>query len=538
MSQPKAPLTTTTSSCPPASPRTHGCRPRKLRPGNRQLVHHVIAFIRPPGSKWLKDGPIGEAFVPKRGARSRQNADAAAGTKPPPWPVRNCWSAMHRDFRNRSSFPDKRGWFLRDPTSCSSCTTRPTESPATDQTKVGIVYCQGGAEAARGDPHRNTGALRHPARRPELRSEIRTSQLQDDSIAGLADAAHAPARQGFQYKPCIRPAKSRVLLKVPKYDFNWQLAYETQKPLLLPKGTRIECVAHFDNSPNNKYNPDPSKEVRWGDQSWEEMMIGWFGVAIDAKADPMTFVCRRQGFQEARVQEQRLDVQMRDGPRRPSRPQQTMKTILLGVSLAAALLAAAPPTFTKDVLPILQENCQGCHRAGEIGPMAFMNYEQVRPWAKAIKADVIARKMPPWFADPHYGKFANDRSLTEAELKTLVAWVDGGAKQGDPKAAPPPREWLEGWNINKPDMVIELPVEMKIPAKGTVDYQYILTPTTFKEDVWVQMVEVRSASPSVVHHAVVFIREPESKWLRNEIEPGKPWDRSAAAAQRGDLRRR
>lgn len=199
------------------------------------------------------------------------------------------------------------------------------------------------------------------------------------------------------------------------------------------------------------------------------------------------------------------------------------RVVLLAVLSASAIFAAAP-TFTKDVLPILQEKCQGCHRPGEIGPMAFMNYQEARPWAKAIKSAVATRKMPPWFADPHYGKFSNDRTLTQTEIDTIVAWADSGAKQGNPKDAPAPKTWVEGWNIQKPDRVIELPVEVKIPAKGTVDYQYILATPDFKEDVWVQMVEVRPSVPAVVHHAVVFIREPESKWLRGEIEPGKAWE--------------
>jgi Copper type II ascorbate-dependent monooxygenase, C-terminal domain len=201
-----------------------------------------------------------------------------------------------------------------------------------------------------------------------------------------------------------------------------------------------------------------------------------------------------------------------------------MKRFVTTLLLTAEMFAAPAPTFTKDVQPIVAEKCQSCHRPGEIGPMAFMSYDQVRPWAKAIKAAVATRKMPPWFADPHYGRFENDRSLTQKEIDMIVAWADGGAKQGDPKNAPAPRSWLEGWNISKPDMVIELPVEEKIPAKGEVDYQYILVRPDFKEDVWVQMVEVRPTVPAVVHHAVVFIREPESNWLRGEIEPGKPWE--------------
>src|ERR1700757_2329393 len=94
--------------------------------------------------------------------------------------------------------------------------------------------------------------------------------------------------------------------------------------------------------------------------------------------------------------------------------------------------------FYKDVLPVLQKNCQTCHRPGEIAPMSFMTYKDTRPWAKAIKTAVVSRQMPPWFADPNYGHFENDRRLSDAAIKTLVAWADGGAVEGDAKNAPPP----------------------------------------------------------------------------------------------------
>src|SRR5262249_36223170 len=112
-------------------------------------------------------------------------------------------------------------------------------------------------------------------------------------------------------------------------------------------------------------------------------------------------------------------------------------------------------TFNKDVLPILQDNCQTCHRSGEIAPMSLLSYKEPRPYAKAIKAAVISRQMPPWFADPKYGHFANDRQLTDAQIKTLVAWADTGTLEGDAKDAPKPRVFHEGWNI-QPDMIIEM----------------------------------------------------------------------------------
>ncbi len=198
-----------------------------------------------------------------------------------------------------------------------------------------------------------------------------------------------------------------------------------------------------------------------------------------------------------------------------------MKSLLCFLTALSAL--AAPPTYFKDALPILQSRCQECHRPGEIGTMPLETYEQTRPWAKAIKAAVVTKKMPPWFADPHYGKFVNDRSLSQNEMDTLVAWVDAGAPKGEPKDAPAPRQWMDGWSIPKPDLVLEMPVDIHVPAKGELDYQYVLVPVPFKEDVWVQMVEVRPTNRSVVHHAVLFVRDPQSKWLRGEIEPGKPW---------------
>jgi mono/diheme cytochrome c family protein len=103
-------------------------------------------------------------------------------------------------------------------------------------------------------------------------------------------------------------------------------------------------------------------------------------------------------------------------------------------ALAATTTGASNVTFNKDVLPILQKNCQTCHRPGEIGPMAFLNYEGTRPWAKAIKQAVLTKQMPPWFADPRYGHFANERKLSDADIKTVATWVDSGAPEGTAKA--------------------------------------------------------------------------------------------------------
>ncbi len=148
--------------------------------------------------------------------------------------------------------------------------------------------------------------------------------------------------------------------------------------------------------------------------------------------------------------------------------------------------------------------------------MPLTTYENVRPWAKSIRDAVRAKTMPPWFADePGEGaKFLNDRRLSEAEIKTIAEWVDAGAAKGDPRDAPPVRDWPVGWNLpgGPPDAIFEIPKPFEVPAKGEIEYQYFAVPTGFKEDKWAQAIEVRPGSRGVVHHVVVYIREPGSTW--------------------------
>src|ERR1700692_3138169 len=131
-----------------------------------------------------------------------------------------------------------------------------------------------------------------------------------------------------------------------------------------------------------------------------------------------------------------------------------------------------PPgvTCAKDVAPILRKNCLGCHRPGEAAPFSLLSYEQARPWAKAMKEAVRLKKMPPWFADPHYGSFSNDRSLSPKEIETIAAWAEAGAPEGNPKDMPTPARFVEGWSIPKPDVVFEFPQAYQIPATGTIEY--------------------------------------------------------------------
>jgi hypothetical protein len=188
-----------------------------------------------------------------------------------------------------------------------------------------------------------------------------------------------------------------------------------------------------------------------------------------------------------------------------------MKMILF-LALGAAPAGAgepAVPTFSREVAPILERRCQSCHRPGEVAPMSLLNYADARPWAESIKEQVVGRQMPPWHADPRYGRFQNDPTLSEEELRTLVGWVDAGAPEGDPKELPAARSWTPGWSVGRPDLVLSMKEEYQVPEKGVVPYRYFVVPTGFSEDRWVQAAEVRPGNRAVVHHILVFVLTPE-----------------------------
>jgi hypothetical protein len=166
-------------------------------------------------------------------------------------------------------------------------------------------------------------------------------------------------------------------------------------------------------------------------------------------------------------------------------------------------------TFNRDVAPIIFRSCAECHRPGEVAPMSLLSYKEVRPWARSIREVVVKKQMPPWLADPRHGEFSNDRRLSQNDIDTIVAWVDGGATEGDPKDLPAaPKFPGGGWSIGKPDVVFSMTEEFSVPADGTVDYKYFAVPTNFTEDKYVQFGEVKRGNPSVVHHVIVSVREP------------------------------
>src|SRR5687767_4455690 len=158
------------------------------------------------------------------------------------------------------------------------------------------------------------------------------------------------------------------------------------------------------------------------------------------------------------------------------------------------------PTFSKDVAPILFSRCVQCHRPGEIGPMSLLSYQDVRPWAKAIRSKVVAREMPPWGADPQYGRFRNDPTLSQAQIETIVAWVEAGAPKGNDADMPSAPSFSAGWLHGDPDLVLEMPIEFQVPAEGQVDVTNLYMKVPFNEDVFIKALEIRPTAPGVVHH--------------------------------------
>jgi mono/diheme cytochrome c family protein len=225
----------------------------EFRPGNRAVVHHIIGFIQEPGQRVSGDGGTGNFL---------------GGTAPGDPPN------IYTDGLAKRIPAGSKIIFQMHYT--------PNGEATKDRSSVGLVFAK--------EPVRKT-AMTGAAMNVQLRippgasaHEVKSSWTarEDVQLIGLMPHMHVRGKD-FLYTAVFPDGRSEVVLNVPRYDFNWQLAYKLAKPIALPKGTRIDCVAHFDNSSANKYNPDPSKEVRWGDQTWEEMMIGWFTYTRDAE---------------------------------------------------------------------------------------------------------------------------------------------------------------------------------------------------------------------------------------------------------------
>ena len=175
--------------------------------------------------------------------------------------------------------------------------------------------------------------------------------------------------------------------------------------------------------------------------------------------------------------------------------------LVFGASSTAS--AQGEVTFTKDVAPILYENCVSCHRPGELAPMALRTYAEVRPWARLVKEQVVGRKMPPFFSDARHGYFKNDTRLMQSEVDTIAQWVDAGAPQGDPNLLPEVPTFTDGWQLGEPDMIVTFPL-VEVPATGDDYYPDLTLTLDLPENRWIRAIEVRPSNRKVTHHQVIF----------------------------------
>jgi peroxiredoxin/mono/diheme cytochrome c family protein len=190
-------------------------------------------------------------------------------------------------------------------------------------------------------------------------------------------------------------------------------------------------------------------------------------------------------------------------------------------------------TYAKHVSRILQKNCQECHRPGQVAPMSLLTYDDAVAWADTIREVIQDQRMPPWYADPRYGHFENDRRLPAEDRQALLTWLDEGTPRGDDKDLPAPRQFIEGWTIGKPDLIFTMPEEFSVPAempKEGIPYQRFEVQTHFTEDRWLQYAESRAGAPAVVHHIIMFIVPPNEDFF-----PGNPKTPTLCGTAPGDM---
>ena len=186
--------------------------------------------------------------------------------------------------------------------------------------------------------------------------------------------------------------------------------------------------------------------------------------------------------------------------------------VAAGIPGAHAAAQGTAPTFAKDVAPIFYKDCVACHRPGQATPMSLLSYDTARPWARSIKRMVVAREMPPWYADPRFGHFSNDRRLSQREIDTIAAWVDGGAPKGNEAELPPPPTFASGWlhpDGTPPDAIVEMPVEVSWDGSGQIPWTTYYTSVPFAEDKFVEATQVKPSNLAFVHHAVVQVWKPQ-----------------------------
>lgn len=198
------------------------------------------------------------------------------------------------------------------------------------------------------------------------------------------------------------------------------------------------------------------------------------------------------------------------------------ETVALGCAIerSGRRRSAAGPTYYRDVAPILQERCQSCHRPGQVAPFALTSYAEARAWAPEIKAFTTSRQMPPWLAEPGHGEFADPRRLSDSEIQAIAGWADAGAPAGNPKDAPPAKQWPADWTLGQPDLVLEVAEPYEVGATGDDDFRVFVLPTNLMEDRYITAMDFRPGNARVVHHIVSFVDRARKGRELDAADPG------------------
>ena len=454
----------------------------EVRPGTRAVVHHVIVYIRSPEppkrlTAFSFAPGMNKQPTPEEIQRKRDLNDRPAPRQP---------GGLLGGFApGQGARVYQPGTALRVPAGSIltvSMHYTANGTATTDRTSLGFVF-------AKEKPQRELIVMplqnqnfTLKAGSPDTRVDAEMTLNEDVTLWSALPHTHLRGKR-WEVVTVGPDGSTKTILSVPKYDFNWQTDYVFKEPLQLAKGTRIRTSAWYDNSTGNKANPDPTSDVTWGDQTWDEMQFTSFTFSVDRPAAET-------------------------------------------VARAQASPQGIAPTFSKDVAPIFFNHCTTCHRPGEIAPMSLLTYADARPWVRSIATRVSAGSMPPWHADPAHGEFLNDRRLSANEKDTILKWINAGAPEGNRNDLPPQPRYADGWMIGQPDVVLAMQEDYPLPANGTVAYQYFEVPTNFTEDKWIQAFEVRPGSRKNVHHVIVYTRDPNAA-----ERPAQPQRREGAPRQ-------
>jgi hypothetical protein len=263
----------------------------EVRPGNRAVVHHVVVFAREPGSPYFKQLQHGvPSAAPNSGIRKRVE-DRGEGF----WSLQAGAEIICTYVPGGVPYRAKPGQarLIKAGSDLLFQMHYTTNGNATkDRTRIGMVFAKEPPKERVKNMLVLNPNLRIPAGAGNHRVDARVTLNAPATVNSFFPHMHVRGK-AFEYRVVYPTGESEVLLEVPRYDFNWQLTYYLDKPRALPKGTRIECTAYYDNSPNNRYNPDSKSDVFWGDQTWEEMLAGFLDLAFDVKMDPASLASGR-----------------------------------------------------------------------------------------------------------------------------------------------------------------------------------------------------------------------------------------------------